>query len=131
MLFKKKFVKPILDGTKTMTRRNWDRPYAKEGYTVSARTDYTKRPTFARLVVTHVYQERLGDISELDAKLEGFGSVAEFFTEYFEINKVPQAKQKIALEQQVYVIIFQVYQNTYERWLNYEKPVDRQRRLVL
>jgi hypothetical protein len=78
ILFKPEHVEPILRGEKTQTRRigkcRW-----RPGSIHQAKTDFKKSSKpFALLRIVSVRQERLGDISEDDAKKEGYSSVAAY-----------------------------------------------------
>jgi len=82
ILFKPEHVEPILRGEKTQTRRigrcRW-----RPGSIHQAKTSLKKgSKPFALLRIVSVRQERLGDISEDDAKKEGYSSV-EAYKEVF------------------------------------------------
>ncbi len=89
MLFKPQHVEPILNGTKTQTRRLWKKPMVKVGGLYWAQTQLFKPESrFARLRVTRLWQERLGDISEADARAEGYENSLKYFIAFREINHV-------------------------------------------
>lgn len=105
-LFQKEHVAPILEGTKTQTRRAWKKQRALPGKTHLAKTKMLSKEYFARLLVNKVYQQRLGDISEEDAKAEGYPSRADYLDAFARINKQPTGDS--FLDQTVYVIEFQL-----------------------
>ena len=80
MLFKKQLFEKILRGEKTQTRRFMERKPGRRVYEVGERVGiragYTK-PT-AYITITRKFEQKLGDISEEDARKEGFVSVEEF-----------------------------------------------------
>lgn len=86
LLFKPEHVDPILSGRKTQTRRIWKKPRAKVGSVHLAKTVMLSREFFARLKILHVKLERLGDISQEDAKAEGGYTVESFKRIWIEIN---------------------------------------------
>lgn len=92
MLFKPEHVQPILNGTKTQTRRAWklERPMVKAGGTYWCETKmYDASSRFARIRVTRRWRERLGDISLADAKAEGYEGVHAYTQAFCRINKIP------------------------------------------
>ena len=78
ILFKPEHVAPILTGRKTQTRRLVGKRRWKVGTVHLAKTGYRRDQTFARIRITAVRQERLGDITEEDAVREGYCSAAEY-----------------------------------------------------
>lgn len=82
ILFKPEHVAPIIQGRKTQTRRIGKRRW-RIGSIHQAKLNFSKgsRP-FAKLRILAVRQERLGDISEEDAKAEGYSSI-EAYKEVF------------------------------------------------
>ncbi len=78
MLFNKALVDKILSGRKVETRRVWKRCMVKENRVYAAKTDYSKDSTFAYIYIKYIRKERLSDIDEYGAMLEGFSSLDEF-----------------------------------------------------
>lgn len=89
MLFKPEHVNPILEGRKTQTRRIWKRRRAKPGSHHWAQTGMYKPETrFACLEVLRVWQEPLINISEADAKAEGYQDSHEYLMAFVRINRL-------------------------------------------
>lgn len=86
MLFKPEHVEPILRGEKTQTRRVWKKRRAKVGAVHKAKLKMLSRDYFALIRIMGVWQERLGDISEADAKAEGGYTIEEYKQEWIRIN---------------------------------------------
>lgn len=82
ILFKHEHVKPILNGTKTQTRRTGKKRW-KIGAIRQAKTGYNKDSEFAKIKVLAIRQEKLGDITYPDAVREGYKTIAEY-VEVFE-----------------------------------------------
>lgn len=87
MLFKAYHVEPILDSSKTQTRRMSLAIAVKPGTVFTATTNYSKAGQFARLRCLRTWVERLGDISDADARAE-LCQDAEEYRELF--NRVNQ-----------------------------------------
>lgn len=88
ILFKPEHMYPICMGTKTQTRRLWKKARAKVGSIHLAKTMMLSTEFFAKLEILAVYQERLIDISEEDARAEGYENSAYYLTKFCEINKL-------------------------------------------
>jgi len=99
LLFKRRFIPQILAGEKTQTRRP-SKPGVREGGTYTLRAGYT--PTSHRITVTRVYTQRLGDVSQEDARMEGFGCVGEFMEAWESIYR------SWSPDQAVYVVEFRL-----------------------
>jgi|AntDeeMetageno50_2_1112565.scaffolds.fasta_scaffold00064_28 hypothetical protein len=80
MLFTEEHIQEIISGNKTQTRRRWDKKQVNIGNSYRASQSlFTKREESpAYILVNEVYQEKLGIISEEDAKKEGGYTIQEF-----------------------------------------------------
>jgi len=78
MLFNRSLMDKILSGRKVETRRIWKRCMVKENRIYAARTDYSKDSVFAYIYIKYVRRERLCDMDDHSAMLEGFSSLDEF-----------------------------------------------------
>lgn len=81
ILFKPYHVPMILAGNKTQTRRKWKRPRVKVGNVYQARTALFGK-SFAHLRVKRIHHEILKDISEADARAEGYAGRHAFITRW-------------------------------------------------
>lgn len=110
LLFKPEHVPLILNGTKTQSRRIWKKKRCNVGSIHLAKTKMLSKEYFAKLKILKVWQERLMDISEEDAKKEGYKSIVDYNHAFFKINKVPQnIRERIRiLENYVWCIEFEV-----------------------
>lgn len=78
LLFKPRHRPLILDGTKTQTRRKWEKCRVRVGSIHQARTTLFGEP-FARLKILKVRQpEPVSAISDSDARAEGYPDAAAF-----------------------------------------------------
>lgn len=83
LLFKKPYIKQIIDGEKTTTRRV-SRPMVKVGGVYHIRFDFFNHLP-DRIMVKCLYQERLGEMTSEDAFKEGASSLDEFREEWTEL----------------------------------------------
>ncbi len=88
MLFKPEHVAPILDGSKTQTRRIWKKQRANVGSIHLAKTKMLSKEYFARLEILVVYQEHILNISEEDARAEGYPTRHAYLAAFCRINKM-------------------------------------------
>lgn len=84
---------------KTQTRRTWDRWMVREGKVYQAKTQLFGEP-FAHIYIKRRWIERVQDISESDAKAEGYASRMAFLEMW--------AKNYGGIAQRVRAIEFQV-----------------------
>jgi len=78
MLFKPYLVEPILNGTKTETRRLWKRCLVKVGSAYKAKTNLANNSTFATIMIAYIRKERLGSIDNDGVEKEGCKSLDAF-----------------------------------------------------
>ncbi len=83
MMFKKEFLPLILSGRKTQTRRTHTRLLSVgKVYSIQvSRTESTSR----HFRITKRYRQSLGEVTEEEAYLEGFDSLAEFKQKWISI----------------------------------------------
>ncbi len=89
LLFKPEYVDLILSGEKTETRRTWAKRRAVPGATHQCRTSYGA-PIFAHVKILEVFQQRVHDMTDLDARRDGFPDLEAFIlkTQYDELQTV-------------------------------------------
>ncbi len=87
MLFKPEHKQMILNGTKTATRRVWKRPMVKVGGIYKAKLQMLSKDYFAKIKVTKLYKQKLGDMKPNDFKKEGYPNSNDFITIWAKINK--------------------------------------------
>lgn len=83
MKFNKDLIRPLIEGTKTQTRRLHEQPKYSIGEVVKvfiAGDASENELSKVRLRITGIRIEKLKDISAADIKAEGFNSLSEFRT---------------------------------------------------
>lgn len=121
MLFKKEHIEPILNGNKTQTRRVWKKRKALPGKIHLAKTEMLKTRYFAKLKITKVYMEKIGDISDSDSVKEGYKNRSEYLDKFYEINKKSLKKMNTDWKElMVYVVEweFPLVENNYIEYIN-------------
>ena len=109
ILFKPEHIEPILAGKKTETRRMWVHWRANVRSKHLAKTKMLSKEYFARLYIIDRWEEKLGDISEEDAKAEGYSSREEYLAKFAEINAKRIKKLGLPIENiRVKVVKFMV-----------------------
>ena len=103
ILFKPEHVDMILSGRKTQTRRIWKKPRAKVGAVHLAKTKMLSREYFAKLRILDVYREFPSDISDDDARAEGYDDASAYLTAFRRINHLSAVPDKT-----VFVVKFEV-----------------------
>ncbi len=101
MLFKPEHKEMILNGTKTATRRDWKKPMVKVGGIYKAKLKMLSEDYFAKIKVTKLYQECLYNMTQEDARKEGYLDLDSFKMVWKKINKGFDKFEK------VYVIEFE------------------------
>ncbi|MDQ3933412.1 MAG: ASCH domain-containing protein [Actinomycetota bacterium] len=108
MIFRPRLIHAIAQGKKTMTRRplksNDEVCRYRVGHDYAIQPGRGK-PAVARITITDVRRERLGELTFNDARAEGFRTRAEFF-EYWE-----QLYGRVDVDELVWVITFEVAEN--------------------
>ena len=86
ILFKEPSVQLILRGEKTQARKLWARARAKEGaeHLLYRRPPMTGEKPFARILITRVWKQRLGDMTEEEARIEGWPDKAFWLLQFSE-----------------------------------------------
>jgi len=102
LIFTERNIELILQGKKTQTRRIWKRIKVKKGGIYKIKRHIFSKKHYGLIQVTDIRKEKLGNITEEDAKKEGYGSVAEFKKVWEEIYG------RWNPEQEVYVIEFKL-----------------------
>jgi len=74
MLFRPEHVKPILNGTKTQTRRTWKRPHVRVGGVYKAKTQMLSKRYFARLEA-ELKQGKVDCLKDIDKHLQELRSI--------------------------------------------------------
>ncbi len=93
LLFKPEHVAPIQEDRKTQTRRTWKKARCLVGAEHQCRTQMLKREsTFAVVEILEVRRERLQDVSEADARAEGYPSRLAFIHKFTEIYGAAAAR---------------------------------------
>jgi hypothetical protein len=106
LLFKDYHIAMILAGEKWQTRRSWKKARAKIGAIHLAKVKMLSREYFARLLILAVYEERLGDISEEDARAEGYQTKYDYLVAFQKINHISDDDFTDMLKMIVYVVKF-------------------------
>jgi len=87
MLFKLEHKQMILDGKKTATRRIWKRPMVKVDGIYKCKLKMLSKDYFAKIKITKLYKQKLGDMKQSDFKKEGYPNSNDFITIWAKINK--------------------------------------------
>lgn len=107
MLFKKEHKEMILKGTKTATRRCWKKPMVKVGGIYKCKEKMLSKDYFAKIIVTKLFKQRIGEMTLKDVKKEGYSSGIEFAEVFAKINKINK-NNRLHGNKKVYVIEFEL-----------------------
>lgn len=102
MLFKKDLIEKILNETKITTRRVWKKPRVKVHGIYKVKSKLYSKEFHCKIKVLKIYKEKLKEMTELDALVEGFDGLDEFKIKWYSINGSWNP------EQEVYVINFEL-----------------------
>jgi hypothetical protein len=108
LLFKREHVGLIRKKRKTQTRRLGE----KRWNVGSLHLCYTRPPMtgerpFARVRILAVREERLGDISEADARAEGYSTIDQYIGAFCRINRIPNPASHV-LNARVWAVTFEL-----------------------
>ena len=93
--FAERQVRKILSGEKKFTRINVPCPWTSgEVITAVHLVDEIDRP-FATLKIARIIEHKLGELSDDDARLEGYSSRAEFLTAWEAIHGSANVEEKV------------------------------------
>ncbi len=106
ILFKEPSVQLILRGEKSQARKLWARARAREGaeHLLYRRPPMTGEKPFARILVTRVWKQRLGEMTEEEARAEGWPDKVTWIEQFSEGRRFDQPVDDVA----VYALEFQV-----------------------
>ena len=93
MLFKSYLIDLILQGKKTQTRRRGAQRY-KPGHVYRCQRHYYDK-TGPRIRIKRVWQQMLGDMTEEEARAEGFDTKVGFADAWYDINGVYRASEEV------------------------------------
>jgi hypothetical protein len=79
LLWKKQYITLILSSAKTVNQRT-RKPMVKEGGSYNIRTGFFEHFD-GKIKINRLYQQRLGDMTEADARREGAKTLRDFIEE--------------------------------------------------
>ena len=86
----------ILQGTKTATRRIWKKPMVKVDGIYKAKLKMLSKDFFTKIKVTKFFKQRLGDMTDEDARKEGYLNKMDFMDVWEQINNCKwDARQEV------------------------------------
>lgn len=95
LIFKKAHIKLILEGVKMQTRRRHKR-LLKKGKIYDIKRDWYHN-TGHKILITRIYRQRLGDITEEEARKEGGYTISEFVYVWMRINGVWDPDEEVVV----------------------------------
>ena len=106
ILFKEPSAQLILRGEKSQARKLWARARAKEGaaHLLYRRPPLTGEKPFARILVTRVWKQRIGDMTAEEALAEGWPDKAAWSEQFSEGRKFDRPIDEV----EVYALEFEV-----------------------
>ncbi|MBN4059461.1 ASCH domain-containing protein [Dehalococcoides mccartyi] len=113
LLFKEQHVAPILDGTKTQTRRLWPhgRRVKLDSTHIAKTVMMDPKSAFARIKISDVFQESLSDISQDDALAEGYSTIQRYLDAFATINRLNDRPSHEIKNIKVWVVKFEVVES--------------------
>lgn len=99
MIFQSEHIEVSKIGLKTQTRRRWDKKRAIIGHYEPVMRGYRDKhnPNDGYILITGTYKQRLGDISEEEARAEGGYTRAEFIRVWIRINGIWRADEVVTV----------------------------------
>lgn len=117
ILFKEPSVQLILRGEKSQARKLWARARAKEGaeHLLYRRPPMTGEKPFAKILVTRVWKQLIGEMTQEEALAEGWPDTAAWIEQFSEGKKFDRPVDEV----EVYALEFEVIER-------FEEPVTAQ-----
>jgi hypothetical protein len=88
MLFKKHLLHKVLDGSKTQTRRRVHKMRYRVGSIQPVKSAYYEKPK-GHVQIKRRFEQRLADMTEEEARAEGYENLEAFRKEWPQITKRP------------------------------------------
>ena len=106
ILFREPSAQLILRGEKSQARKLWARARAKEGaeHFLYRRPPMTGEKPFARILVTRVWKQRIGEMTDDEARAEGWPDTASWVSQFIEGKKLDRPIDQV----EVYALEFEV-----------------------
>ena len=108
ILFQPEHIEPILNGTKTQTRRLGKKRW-KVGALRQCQTKlFDNDSVFCKVIIEDVYEQKLVDMSFKDVEAEGYSTHVEYMDAFCRINKIKVCEMSYIMNIPIWVVKFRV-----------------------